>query len=111
MKWAEDSRSIAMEKVYPPTLLRNRHPPEEYRKMVAEISQEAVTLAGFRLEERSTKFSIHIEIPMEDALQDMSTGVETACPSEEATALSDRITKARRQRRRTSWTRSEHGKR
>jgi len=64
--------------------------------MVAEISQEAVTLLAFAWEERSTKFSIHIEIPMEDALQDMSTGVETACPSKKLPPSVTESPKARR---------------
>lgn len=50
-QWQNESFQIAASKVYPKTLLRNEKPSEAYRKMAFKISEEQITLAGYRMGE------------------------------------------------------------
>lgn len=50
-EWQRESFEIASQKLYPPTLLRNQPPTEEYRKNGVRIAEERLALAGFRIAE------------------------------------------------------------
>ena len=48
-KWQEESFKVAIDEVFPPTLVRYQTPPAAYKKRAFQISQEQIALAGYRL--------------------------------------------------------------
>jgi len=48
-EWQAESARLAMEEVFPDTLVRNRMPSDEYRKNAMKISEERLALAGHRI--------------------------------------------------------------
>lgn len=47
--WQQESFRIASTRLYPPTLIRNQPPPDDYKQMAFDISEERLALAGYRL--------------------------------------------------------------
>lgn len=48
-EWKMESARLAMDEVFPDTLVRNRMPSEEYKKNAMRISEERLALAGHRI--------------------------------------------------------------
>lgn len=48
-EWQMESAKLAMNSVFPDTLIRNSMPSDEYKKSAMKISEERIALAGYRI--------------------------------------------------------------
>lgn len=48
-EWAVESFGIVKTKLYPASLIRDRPPSKQYRRMTARVAAERITLAGYRI--------------------------------------------------------------